>query len=170
MTLLFIASSIILMTVSLLWAAIIDLRERLLPNELIVAFLIGACTFHVATNFMFLTYVQMLIGGVGAFILMAFIRYASNKYYGTDAFGMGDVKLLVAAGVFFGIYDFMLVLVIGAAAGIAHGVLLAMIDWKKTGRWSGITKMSLPAGPGFITGIFITAALVFGPVLRLLLG
>ena len=150
-----------ILVIALLWAAIVDLREMILPNELIIVFLACACLFHIQTGFTYLSYNEMIIGGLAAATLMLVIRWGAQIYYKTDALGLGDVKLLTAAGIWLGMTDFMLALSIGATAGLLHGLLLALIIKKKTGKMPSLATLPVPAGPGFIIGILITGAIAF---------
>ena len=152
---------LILMVLTLIWAAIVDLNESLLPNELILAFAALACGFHMSSDFDYLPYKEMIIGGAVAAGLMLLIRFGAYAYYKSDALGLGDVKLLTAAGIWLGATDFMLALSLGATFGLLHGVIVAANIHKKTGTWPSMSTLTIPAGPGFILGILITGAIAF---------
>jgi len=87
-----------------------------------------------------------------------FIRRIAMPYYGEEALGLGDIKLMAAAGVWLGPYYILLALACGALAGIFHGLWLAVMRFVKTREKVNFSRLSLPAGPGFITGIVIAGA------------
>jgi leader peptidase (prepilin peptidase)/N-methyltransferase len=145
----------------LVWAGIIDFKESILPNELVVLFLACSCLFHVMSDFEWLSYEEMLLGVVVASGIMLVMRYTANFIYKSDTLGLGDVKLLAASGALLGVHYFMMALAIGAAAGVAHGIILMIITKMKTGSWPNMSELALPAGPGFIFGVLVTAAIAF---------
>lgn len=136
-------------------AAAIDMRHRILPNGLILLFLIGACLFHGLSFYRYLSFEDMAIGGGIALGLMLLIYFGARHFYNQDAFGLGDVKLLAVAGVWLGVQDFMLALIIGALAGMVHGLCIAAVQKRQTGVWPALATLSMPAGPGFVFGILI---------------
>lgn len=155
------AFSILGIFYSLLRAAYIDLRTRILPNGLIVSFLVFACALHVVLGFSVISYKDMLIGGLFAFALMTMVRVGATHYYKQDAFGQGDVKLLTAAGIWLGMEYFLVALVIGALAGIVHGLALAQLEKQKTGERPRLDQLMIPAGPGFVAGILLTGLYLY---------
>jgi leader peptidase (prepilin peptidase)/N-methyltransferase len=146
---------------TLLILCAIDLREKLLPNEYVLAFAIQGALFHLATGFHFLSLQDMALG---AFIGAAFLyltRAVANHFYKDDTLGLGDVKLLGAAGIWLGPYYILLALTAGGIAGLLHGLGLALTEKARTGVMPSLNKLSLPAGPGFAAGIVIAAMMQF---------
>jgi leader peptidase (prepilin peptidase) / N-methyltransferase len=141
--------------------SVIDLREGLLPNELVMGLAALGMIFHLCTTFSFMSAGQMLLGALAGGGLLYSIRAAANFYYAQDALGLGDVKLLGAAGLWLGPYYVMTALVLGACAGILHGLAVALWLWRKTGRMPALSTLSLPAGPGFAIGIVLTGLIAF---------
>lgn len=139
--------------------AIVDLRVRLLPNEMVLGFLTCGAVFHLTTLFKFMPPEQMALGCVVGFGAMYLIRAGANWYYKQDAMGLGDVKLLGAAGVWLGIEGVFLAITVGALAGVVHGVIAAIHDSKVTGLPLSFKGVTVPAGPGFCFGV--AAALIW---------
>jgi leader peptidase (prepilin peptidase)/N-methyltransferase len=81
------------------------------------------------------------------------VRWAGNAYYGRESMGLGDVKLMAAAGLWLGPHGVILALICGAVAGVMHGCGLALVKRLKTGLWPPMSQLELPAGPGFIVGM-----------------
>lgn len=146
---------------SLLRAAYIDLRTRILPNELIISFVVFGCALHVALYFSVLSYTDMLVGGLFSFTLMTLIRVGAGYYYKREAFGQGDVKLLSAAGIWLGMEYFLVALILGALAGIIHGLVLAQMQAHHTGERPKMNQLMMPAGPGFVAGILLTGIYMY---------
>jgi leader peptidase (prepilin peptidase)/N-methyltransferase len=144
----------------LLILCIIDFRVRLLPNKYVFPFALLAVVFHAALNFSLIPREDMLIGGVFGYGLLWGIRAAGSWYYKQEALGLGDVKLMGAAGLWLGMEHLLLAITLGASVSVLHGLVYA-----------GMTKQSLrrleiPAGPGLIAGI---AAMLFWMVKDILL-
>jgi prepilin signal peptidase PulO-like enzyme (type II secretory pathway) len=82
----------------------------------------------------------------GGFLLI--IRYVANSLLKTDTIGLGDVKLMFAAGFGVGMPDILLVLSIGSLLGILHGYILQQVETKKTGKQTPLMNVNVPAGVG----------------------
>ncbi len=147
--------------VLLCFLSVIDLKTGLLPNKLVASFFVLGLSFHFSTAFTYLDINQMLIGGFTGGAILYFIRLVANMFYKGDALGLGDVKLLGAAGVWLGPYYVLVALSLGALAGIAHGLGFVLYRKIKTGISIPLGTLSLPAGPGFAVGIILTAIYAF---------
>lgn len=161
MTTVIIISSIFFALFFLCLLTIIDLKIRLLPNKYVAGFLFTGLVFHFVTKFEFVELGSLIAGAFSGAGLLYLIRAVANKYYKQDTLGLGDVKLMGAAGAWLGIEYIFLALSIGAFAGLIHGVLYAFYVHKKTGERLQLSKLKIPAGPGFIAGILITALFAF---------
>ncbi len=148
--------------------AVIDLKERLLPNVLVAPFAICGLVFHLSLSFDYLTPVDMAFGAlIGGGILYA-IRMIAIKFYGPDALGLGDVKLMGAAGIWLGPYTILIALTLGALAGLLHGLAVFAHTWFKKKIITNLNTLSIPAGPGFIVGIVAAAMIEFQDLLSIL--
>ena len=153
--------SLVAGTLLLLILSAIDLKIQLLPNEYVLGLLLCGLAFHGTTAFVYLDIIGMATGAFIGAGLLYLIRFAAEKFYREDALGLGDVKLMGAAGVWLGPYYVLTALSIGALAGIIHGLGLALHKTLKYKAPFNLTDLSLPAGPGFAVGIFLTALYVF---------
>ena len=143
--------------VLLITLTIIDLKAWLLPNKYVFPFGALGIIFHALTSFTLMDGPNMFLGFIaGGGILLA-IRTIANGIYKTDTLGLGDVKLMAAAGLWLGLNGAILSLILGASAGLAHGVIywLHLNFYKK--KKTGFRKLKMPAGPGFIAGIILAA-------------
>ncbi len=139
----------------------IDLREGLLPNELVAGFMSLGVIFNLSTFFSYTSLAQMGMGALLGGGILWIIRAAAYKYYQDDALGLGDVKLLGAAGIWLGPDHILFALILGAMAGLTHGIGMAAYTRIKTGKTINIATLSIPAGPGFAIGIILVAAYKF---------
>lgn len=135
--------------------AIIDFKTYLLPNIFVAPFAITGVLFHFFTNFYYLELSTMLIGGAAGFALLYGIRFFGNKYYGQDSLGLGDVKLLGASGLWLGFDGVLFAMTLGALVGLIHGLVLAFVIKIKTKQPYSVSRLKIPAGPGFIVGILV---------------
>ena len=153
--------SIIGAVILLLVLSVIDLRTRLLPNELVAGFALSGVIFHLTTLNEFASWYEMAVGAaIGSGILYA-IRFVSNRLYKQDTLGLGDVKLMGAAGLWLGSHYILPALVVGSLAGVVHGLGVALYIWMRTKSFPSMKHLSLPAGPGFAIGIVIVGIFEF---------
>jgi len=139
---------------ALVWMGWIDLKLWILPNELVALLALTALLFHFATDWFFGGWMFFVLGAMmGGGALLA-IRSLANKFYGFETLGLGDVKLLAAAGLWLGPENILMALSIGAFCGVGHAVVIAITEKKS------LNRMMLPAGPGFIAGILITTIMM----------
>lgn len=146
------------------------MKTRLLPNEMVLGFAALAIVFHLTTLNSFMSFQAMIVGGVIGFSTLYLLRAAANKIYDTDALGLGDVKLLGAAGFWLGADGVMLAMAVGAMAALIHGFVYALYFQKKTGaKRPDFINLKIPAGPGFAIGILIAGIIRFSSF-RIMLG
>lgn len=139
--------------VVLMILSIIDLRVWLLPNKYVLAFAILGIIFHSALGFQLLPPQDMLFGALLGGGLLYLVRMGGNAYYKQDTLGLGDVKLLAAAGLWLGVEGVVLALTAGAFAGLLHGIAVACAVAIKEKTRPNLNKLMIPAGPGFCIGI-----------------
>ena len=141
--------------------ALIDLKTRLLPNKYVAGFLVTGFFFHVLHAFRFITPSNMFFGMFCGGGLLLAVRYFANKIYKRDTLGLGDVKLMGAAGIWLGLDYIFLAISFGAFAGLLHGITYGYYIKKKTGEKIDFSMLSIPAGPGFIVGILVAGVIKF---------
>ena len=143
--------------------SIIDLRVRLLPTIYVFPFAILGPLFHCSEDFRFLSLHDIALGGLIGFGFLYILRFAANAYYKQDALGLGDVKLMGAAGLWLGIEGILIALTIGAFAGLLHGIIYAFWLAIKNKSKPNFHRLAIPAGPGFIAGIVLSfLGIVYG--------
>jgi prepilin signal peptidase PulO-like enzyme (type II secretory pathway) len=143
--------------------SIIDLKIWILPDELNFSLALAGLCFHFVTSHRFLYWDDMAWGALlGAGMLLT-IRFFANRHYGRDTLGLGDVKLLGAAGIWLGLEGVLMAVTLGAFAGLVHGLVYAFYLSRKSKEKFTIHQLAIPAGPGFAIGIVIAGAMMFGP-------
>ena len=98
-----------------------------------------------------------LIGGGMLFT----IRAVANKIYQQDTLGLGDVKLMAAGGLWLGPEAILMAAAIGAFAGFLHGLGIALYTVGKAKVPMQLSKLTIPAGPGFAAGLLVMAIYTF---------
>lgn len=145
--------------------AVIDLRERLLPNKYVFPFGALGIVFHLLTHFEILPVGTIVLGALTGYGSLWLIRFLANRHYGQDSLGLGDVKLMGAAGLWLGLDGVLFALTIGAFAGVLHGIGYALWCALRDQQRPSFHKLMIPAGPGFIVGIVLVGAWLFTPYL-----
>lgn len=154
---------IALAIIVLIALSIIDLKTWILPDPLNLALAVLGILFHVFIRFEIFPPYEPIFGAIVGAGLLYIIRVCGNAYYKQESLGLGDVKLLGAAGLWLGVEGTIFAIVLGALAGIVHGIILATcIAIKHKTRFS-LNRLMLPAGPGFCVGIVLAGIWVIGP-------
>ncbi len=141
----------------------IDLKHGILPNKLVLSFAVLGSVFHAASGFAYFPPVEMAMGAVVGGGLLYAIRAGAIRFYGEDALGLGDVKLLAAGGIWLGVEYVLVAITLGALAGFLHGLGLAVYRAVKTKTKPDLHRLSLPAGPGFAVGLIAAVVVMFWP-------
>ncbi len=145
----------------LLILSIIDLRTFLLPNIYVAPFALLGIAFHALNDFYYLDLWQVIAGGLAGYGILYIIRAGGNKYYGQDSLGLGDVKLLGAGGLWLGLEGVLFAMTLGAFAGLIHGLIYAFHLKFKTKEPFSLSRLTIPAGPGFAIGIILVAGWMY---------
>lgn len=125
--------------------ALTDMETRLLPNRIVYSGIVLAALF--SWGWPDTSIVEVFAGG-GVGILIAALLLLVSLPFGAEAFGMGDVKMIVLIGFIVGVPSVLVAVVLGTlAAGIVAAVLLA------TGLRS--RKDYIPHGPFLALGAVI---------------
>ncbi|MEM7679566.1 MAG: A24 family peptidase [Pseudomonadota bacterium] len=139
----------------------IDLKDGILPNPLVLLFGLCGLAFHASVPVLYIDWPNIALGAALGGGVLLFIRTLANWLYKGDTLGLGDVKLMLAAGVWLGSHFVLIALIVGAIAGLLHGFSHALALGIKDGKLPDLTKLSIPAGPGFAFGILVAGAMLF---------
>lgn len=136
----------------LLILSLIDLDHHLLPDVLTlpgVAFGLAASLLRSPPSIL-----EAALAAAGGYLALALLARAAEAYYGEEAIGQGDWKMVAMLGAFLGAKAAMLAIVIGTLCGALLGVGL-MVFAGRSGR------MRLPLGT--FLGLGGLATLLVGP-------
>ena len=142
--------------------SIIDLKVGLLPNVYNAGLALCGIIFHGLTRFSLIGIEDVLLGALAGGGLLYFIRFVGNHLYKQDTLGLGDVKLLAAAGIWLGPSGVLSAIFFGAVAGLLHGIAVGTVRFMNTRDIKVLYRLSIPAGPGFAIGIVIAVVIAYG--------
>lgn len=153
----------IILTPMLISVFIIDYKFKIIPNRLsltlfeiglIFTFLYGLSNVAISINML----LGMLAGG-GIFLLITLL---GGFAYGKEAMGLGDVKLMGALGLFFGLSNIIVIALVSFLIGAVVSVILLVT------RKKGATEY-IPFGPFIVIATFISIFIPFELLLNILL-
>ena len=100
----------------------------------------------------------MLVGG-GIFLL---ITLAGGIFYGKEAMGFGDVKLMGALGMYFGFSNIIIITLVSFLIGAIVSIVLLVSKIKKSNEY-------IPFGPFIVIATFISIYVPFEQIKTLLM-
>ena len=147
----------------LLSAFVIDYKLQIIPNRLnLTMFEIGIILMFLAGIFNVNIAIDMFLGmlaGAGIFLLITLI---GGLIAGKEAMGFGDVKLMGALGIFFGLPNIIMITLMSFLIGAVLSILLLATKIRKTDEY-------IPFGPFIVIAAFIAMIVPFGKILSVLL-
>ena len=121
---------------------------------LVFAFIYGLSNVAITINML----LGMLAGG-GIFLLITLI---GGLFYGKEAMGFGDVKLMGALGLYFGLSNIVVITLMSFLLGAVISIVLLGTGIKKSDEY-------IPFGPFIVIGTFISMYVPFETIKLLLL-
>ena len=152
-----------ILTPMLLSAFVIDFKLQIIPNRLnltifevgfIFAFLYGLSNVAITINML----LGMIAGG-GIFLLITLL---GGLFYGKEAMGFGDVKLMGALGLFFGLSNIVIITLVSFLIGAILSILLLVTKIKKSDEY-------IPFGPFIVIATFISMYIAFEQIKTILM-
>lgn len=153
----------LLLTPMLLSVFVIDYRLQIIPNRLnltifeigfIFAFLYGLSNVAITINML----LGMLAGG-GIFLAITLL---GGLFYGKEAMGFGDVKLMGALGLYFGLSNIIIITLVSFLIGAVLSIVLLATKMKKSDEY-------IPFGPFIVIATFISMYVPFEQIKTLLM-
>ena len=147
----------------LLCAFVVDLKEQIIPNRLnllmfetglVFVFLHGFSNINIALNML----LGMLAGG-GIFLLITLL---GGLIAGKEAMGMGDVKLMGALGLYFGLQNIVVVSILAFLIGAIGSIIYMIIKRKSSDAY-------IPFGPFIVASSVITIFVPFSILFTILM-
>lgn len=152
-----------ILTPMLLSVFVIDFKLQIIPNRLnltifevgfIFTFLYGLSNVAITINML----LGMLAGG-GIFLLITLI---GGMFYGKEAMGFGDVKLMAALGLFFGLSNIVIITLVSFLIGAILSIILLVTKIKKSDEY-------IPFGPFIVIATFISMYIPFEQIKTILM-
>ena len=153
----------IILTPMLLSVFVIDYKLQIIPNRLnltifeiglIFTFLYGLSNIAISINMI----LGMLVGG-GIFLLITLV---GGLIYGKEAMGFGDVKLMGALGLYFGMSNIIVITLLAFLIGAILSILLLASKKRKSSEY-------IPFGPFIVIATFISIYVPFETIKNLLI-
>ena len=153
----------LILTPMLLSVFIIDYKQQIIPNRLnltifevgiVFAFLYGLSDVAITINML----LGMLLGG-GIFLLITLV---GGLFYGKEAMGFGDVKLMGALGLFFGVSNIIAITLMSFLIGAILSIILLVSKIRKSNEY-------IPFGPFIVLATFISMYVPFEQIKNILL-
>lgn len=139
----------LILTPMLLAAFKIDYRLQIIPNRLnltifevglVFAFIHGISNIAVAINMLW-----GMLAGAGIFLAITLI---GGLIYGKEAMGLGDVKLMGALGLYFGLANIIIITLVSFLVGAILSIFLLVTKIRKMDQY-------IPFGPFIVIATFI---------------
>ena len=153
----------LILTPMLLSVFIIDYKLQIIPNRLnltifeigiILAFIYGLSNVAITINML----LGMLVGG-GIFLLITLI---GGLFYGKEAMGFGDVKLMGALGIYFGFSNIIIITLVSFLIGAILSIFLLVSKRKRTDEY-------IPFGPFIALATYISMYIPFEQIKAVLM-
>jgi prepilin signal peptidase PulO-like enzyme (type II secretory pathway) len=132
-----------------------DARRLILPDWLNAVLAGAGIAFHIFSEWHFLSHLDLFLGAaLGAGLLFA-LRWLFLRLRGVEALGLGDVKLMAAAGCWVGLTGLPLILLVGSL-----GTLITIFALRAGGLgFTGpLAARRIPFGPGLCAGLVVAVA------------
>lgn len=152
-----------ILTPMLISALMIDYKLQIIPNRLnlsmfeiglIFTFLYGMSNINLALNSIY-----GMLAGAGIFLIITLL---GGFIAGKEAMGFGDVKLMGALGLYFGLSGIIVVSLIAFLVGAIISIVLIVTKIKKTSEY-------IPFGPFIVIACFMVMFIPFNVILNVLL-
>ena len=153
----------LILTPMLISVFIIDYKLKIIPNRLtltmfelglVFTFLYGLSNVAISINM-----ILGLIAGSGIFLLITLL---GGIAYGKEAMGLGDVKLMGALGLFFGLSNIIVIALVSFLVGAIISIILLATKRKSATEY-------IPFGPFIVLAAFVSIFVPFEILLNILL-
>jgi leader peptidase (prepilin peptidase)/N-methyltransferase len=153
----------LILTPMLMSVVVIDYKYQIIPNRLnLTMFEIGlvfAFLYGISNVAIFINMICGMLAGGGIFLLITLL---GGLVYGKEAMGLGDVKLMGALGLYFGLANIIIVALLSFLIGAILSIVLLVTRIKKTDEY-------IPFGPFIVIGALITIFVPYSSLVNILL-
>ena len=153
----------LILTPMLISAFVIDYRLQIIPNRLnLTIFEIGLVfAFIYAFSNVAIT-INMILGmfaGAGIFLAITLV---GGLIYGKEAMGFGDVKLMGALGLYFGLANIVIITLVSFLVGAVLSIILLATKIRKMDQY-------IPFGPFIVIATFVAIFIPYNTMITVLL-
>ena len=147
----------------LISVVVIDYKLQIIPNRLnLTMFEIGIVFTFIYGFFDTAISINMLLGMLAGGGIFLAITLLGGLIYGKEAMGLGDVKLMGALGLFFGLTNIIIIALLSFLIGAILSILLIVTKIKKMDEY-------IPFGPFIVIGALITIFVPYSVIINILL-
>ena len=147
----------------LISVVVIDYKLQIIPNRLnLTMFEIGLIFTFIYGFFNTAISINMLLGMLAGGGIFLAITLLGGLIYGKEAMGLGDVKLMGALGLFFGLTNIIIIALLSFLIGAILSILLIVTKIKKMDEY-------IPFGPFIVIGALITIFVPYSVIINILL-
>ena len=147
----------------LISVVVIDYKLQIIPNRLnLTMFEIGLIFTFIYGFFDTAISINMLLGMLAGGGIFLAITLLGGLIYGKEAMGLGDVKLMGALGLFFGLTNIIIIALLSFLIGAILSILLIVTKIKKMDEY-------IPFGPFIVIGTLITIFVPYSVIINILL-
>lgn len=147
----------------LISVVVIDYKLQIIPNRLnLTMFEIGLIFTFIYGFFDTAISINMLLGMIAGGGIFLAITLLGGLIYGKEAMGLGDVKLMGALGLFFGLTNIIIIALLSFLIGAILSILLIVAKIKKMDEY-------IPFGPFIVIGTLITILVPYSIIINILL-
>lgn len=152
----------LILTPMLLSAFVIDYRLQIIPNRLnltifevglVFAFIYGLSNVAISINM-----ILGMLAGAGIFLGITLL---GGLIYGKEAMGLGDVKLMGALGLYFGLANIIIITLVSFLVGAILSIFLLATKIRKMDQY-------IPFGPFIVLATFIAIFVPYDTIVLVL--
>ena len=153
----------LILTPMLISAFVIDYKFQIIPNRLNLTMFEIGLIFTVLYGFSNVAIsINMLLGMLAGGGIFLGITLLGGLVYGKEAMGLGDVKLMGALGLFFGLRDIILISIISFLVGAILSIVLLIVKRKNMDQY-------IAFGPFIVIATFIVIFVPYNILITVLL-
>lgn len=152
-----------ILTPMLLSAFVIDYKKQIIPNRLnltifeiglIIAFLYGFSNVAIT--------IDLLLGMIAGGVIFLLIMLIGKLIYNKPGMGFGDIKLMLAIGLYFGLTNIILISIMSFLIGAIWAIILMIIKKMKKDQYMAF-------GPFIVIATFINIFVPFEILLNIVM-
>ena len=153
----------LILTPMLLSVVVIDYKLQIIPNRLnLTMFEIGVVLAFIAGLSNVAISINMLLGMLAGGGIFLGITLLGGLVYGKEAMGLGDVKLMGALGLYFGLSNIIIIAVVSFLIGAVLSIILLVTKIRKSDEY-------IPFGPFIVIATFVVIFVPYNMILTVLL-